>query len=73
MLRNTALALAFVDAAAVHLLDEKMSGFRAPWTAHRVAERVTHTHVGEIREQDISVNVSPKMAKIITLQCGNVL
>lgn len=70
MLRNTALALAFVDAAAVSL---NSKGKHAPWTARRVAERVTHTHVGEIREQDISVNVSPKMAKIITLQCGNVL
>lgn len=66
MIRNTALALAFVDAAAASLIK---SGKKAPWTARRVAERVEHSDIGTIRENDIDVHASYRTRQHIAKTC----
>lgn len=67
MNRSTALAEAFVNATA-KAINEK--GKAAPWMARRVAERVTNTDVGTIKEPDIAVHATYKTRQRIKETCG---
>ena len=59
IIRPTALALAFVDAAVDQL---HAKGRKAPWTARRVAVNADR-EVGMVSEPRIHVNVSGKTYK----------
>lgn len=67
MQRNTAIALAFVNAAAAAINNK---GKQAPWTARRVAERVTNSDTGTIRENEITVTARYQTRQHIAKVCG---
>lgn len=69
MIRNTALAEAFVSAAAVALNNSGNGKPKAPWMARRVVERVTYTPTGTIREADFHVNASYRTRQTIAKTC----
>ena len=66
MIRNTAFAEAFVNAAASAI---NQKGRKAPWMARTVVDRVTHTKTGVVREPDIAVKASFKARKEIQRTC----
>ncbi len=69
MIRNTLFAEAFVNAAA-KAIQTSGSMKAAPWTARRVAERVTNTRTGTIREDDVHVRASYRTRQHIAKVCG---
>lgn len=57
MIRATALAAAFLNAAVVQ--DPKQKN----WVSRTVIDRAMHTNVGNVSERDVNLHLSHKTAK----------
>jgi len=70
MIRNTAIAEAFVSATAKALNQANTSKAKAPWMARRVLERVQNKpDYGTVRENDINVHASFRTRQHIAKSC----